>query len=135
MTHNELIAALSSAPVGTRELGVAVLEAIGCRCMHARRLDAAGSLDTEKWWEDAREQPLPVTYGTEARVVTDLNFRLPGVPEGAHWTVLGPDVNGFWAADLRTFGKASAYYEADAYTERLARCIAELKAVLAVRGA
>lgn len=29
MTNEELIAALESAPVGTRELGVAVLEAVG----------------------------------------------------------------------------------------------------------
>lgn len=63
---------------------------------------------------------------------TDLNASLPGTPEG-EWLIRSPDIGSqMWTARLWV-GDAddgTAYY-GGARTERLARCVAELKAITA----
>lgn len=123
---DELIAALSSAPEGTHELGVAVLEALGAKSRE-------GLFDESYWYI----HDVDVCYcGDEARVVTDLNFRLPGVPEDRHeyWQIFGPH-EGLWLAKLWHNDPDDHYLVAkgQARTEALARIVAQLKAVLAVK--
>lgn len=130
MTHEELIAALEAAPTGTRELGVAVLKAVGARI----------DVWSARWFIRPEGDAIIflIAEFDEARVVTDLNFRLPGVPEG--WIrVRSPQrKETYWHARLWVYDDndddgGTAIY-AHGHTERLARCIAELKAVLAVKG-
>lgn len=120
MTTDELIAALEAAPVGTRELGVAVLKAVGCQ------------RSVRAWWCG---QDGVVLTGNEHLVVTDLNFRLPGVPEGfVEIKQVGMPGEYAWYVDLIPHDSRLPVVYARAHTERLARCVAELKATLAVKG-
>lgn len=128
MTNEELIAALSSAPVGTRELGVAVLEAIGYR-RGGEFIDPGRGDWVERYWVNDEGDRLTFVNATEACVVTDLNFRLPGVPEGV-WRIDG-DINE-WEAWLFPHGNEDQHC-GRARTEALARCVVQLKATLATR--
>lgn len=125
MTTEELIAALEAAPEGTRELGVAVLEAVGAK--YAEHADA-------NYWYIVGEDICDA--GDEARVVTDLNFRLPGVPEG-WWNISGPEDDGIWVVTFMSGVSPFTWeqsLEVTAHTEALARIIVQLKAVLAMKG-
>lgn len=118
MTTDELIAALEAAPVGTRELGVAVLEAVGCY------------IHDDGIWRRPGNASFQLIAGWEGCVVCDLNFRLPNVPEG--WLKVSNHPGGWSAFFMLHDG--SFTYGGGARTEALARIIAQLKAVLAVKG-
>ena len=124
---DELIAALSEAPVGTRELGVSVLEAIGAAYV--------GCLGDIGWvWKIDGKIVIPL--GQEARVVTDLNFRLPGMPEGfVEVKQAGMPGEYTWDVNFMPHDSRLPVVSAKAHTEALARIIVQLKAVLAAKEA
>lgn len=130
MTNEELIAALEAAPTGTRELGVAVLKAVGARI----------DVWSARWFIRPEGDAIIflIAEFDEARVVTDLNFRLPGVPDG-DWIIdleRGAAVRAdLWVPAPNKSGRpVRRVFFGVAHTEALARIIVQLKAVLGMKG-
>lgn len=139
MTKDELITKLEAAECGSQKLTVLALEALGYTQRTDSFMDAAGSRDHHWEWHTP-EGKFFCEIGKEPPFTTSRDAMIPGVPEG-YWTIhqrIGIASKGWqpWSAQLMVpavmvheFPWSAQFYEGNARTEPLARCIAQLRAL------